>query len=160
VGETACTGLHGANRLASNSLLEALVYADAAARQAPGPWRKRQGTVPRHSGLGRRGHHRQRRADHGRPQLGRDPPPHVELRGHRALGQAPGTGPAPHRHHPEGNQRVLLEFQGLTDLIELRNIATVAELIIKCAAHRKESRGLHYNIGYPQRDDRRWQIVG
>jgi L-aspartate oxidase len=48
-------------------------------------------------------------------------------------------------------------FKVSPDLIELRNIATVAELIIKCAAHRKESRGLHYNIGYPQRDDRRWQ---
>ena len=56
----------------------------------------------------------------------------------------------------------------VADLIELRNIATVAELIIKCATHRKESRGLHYNIGYPQKDDRLWlkdtvirrQIVG
>ncbi|WP_275541218.1 hypothetical protein [Desulfonema ishimotonii] len=49
------------------------------------------------------------------------------------------------------------DFRVSPDLIELRNIATVAELIIKCAMYRKESRGLHYNIRYPHRDDKRWQ---
>ena len=48
-------------------------------------------------------------------------------------------------------------FKVSSDLIELRNIAIVAELIIKCARHRKESRGLHYNIKYPYRDDKKWQ---
>jgi L-aspartate oxidase len=47
-------------------------------------------------------------------------------------------------------------FKISPDLIELRNIAVVADLIIKCAQHRKESRGLHYNLQYPRRDDRRW----
>jgi L-aspartate oxidase len=49
------------------------------------------------------------------------------------------------------------DFKVTPDLIELRNLAVVAELIITCALHRKESRGLHYNIGYPRRDDRMWQ---
>jgi L-aspartate oxidase len=42
------------------------------------------------------------------------------------------------------------------DLIELRNIATVAKLIIRCARIRKESRGLHYNIDYPEKNDALW----
>ncbi len=48
-------------------------------------------------------------------------------------------------------------FRVTPNLIELRNIAVVAELIIRCAGHRKESRGLHYNIAYPYKNDMRWK---
>jgi L-aspartate oxidase len=49
------------------------------------------------------------------------------------------------------------DFLVTGDLLELRNIATVAELIVRCAMARRESRGLHYTIDYPERDDARWQ---
>ena len=49
------------------------------------------------------------------------------------------------------------DYKVTPDLIELRNIATVGDLIIRCATHRKESRGLHYNIGYPEKNDARWK---
>ena len=48
-------------------------------------------------------------------------------------------------------------FTITSDLIELRNISTVAELIVLCAQQRKESRGLHYTIDYPERDDLHWE---
>ena len=158
VGETACTGLHGANRLASNSLIEALVYSHIAAQQA------------------------QKDIDTLDFSLTPDPPSWDEVgttdsdevimvsqnwdeirrfmwnfvgivRSNKRLERA--------KRRIEIIQQEIREyywdFKVSADLIELRNIAMVAELIIRCARHRKESRGLHYNIEFPYRNDKRWQ---
>jgi len=169
VGETACTGLHGANRLASNSLLEALIYADAAARQAildlGGNDRGTFPDIPDWDDVGTSDSDEQIMVAHNWDEIRRLMWNYVGIvRSDKRLARA--------QRRIDTIQNEISEyywnFKVSPDLIELRNIATVAELIIKCAAHRKESRGLHYNIGYPQRDDHRWkkdtvirrQIVG
>ncbi len=157
IGETACTGLHGANRLASNSLSEALVYADAAAQSAavdlksidsspspdPSPWDE-VGTTDSDELI---------MVSHNWDEIRRCMWNYVGIvRSDKRLARA--------RRRIDNIQAEIDEyywgFRVSTDLIELRNIAMVAELIVKCAMHRKESRGLHYNIQYPRRDDRRW----
>jgi len=169
VGETACTGLHGANRLASNSLLEALIYADAAARQAVRDHGANdRGTFPDIPGwddVGTTDSDEQIMVAHNWDEIRRLMWNYVGIvRSDKRLARA--------QRRIDTIQNEISEyywnFKVSPDLIELRNIATVAELIIKCAAHRKESRGLHYNIAYPKRDDHRWkkdtvirrQIVG
>ena len=159
VGETACTGLHGANRLASNSLLEALIYADAAARAMvsgpealssaglcpdPSPWDE-TGTTDSDEAI---------MVAHNWDEIRRLMWNYVGIvRSDKRLERA--------RRRIEIIQREIHEyywdFKVTPDLVELRNIATVAELIIDCACHRKESRGLHFTIHYPERDDRRWR---
>jgi L-aspartate oxidase len=158
VGETACTGLHGANRLASNSLLEALVYADKAAKQAIHdvstanfnsslellPWDD-VGTTDSDETI---------MVSHNWDEIRRCMWNYVGIvRSDKRLARA--------KRRIENIQNEIKEyywnFKVDPDLVELRNIATVAELIIRCALHRKESRGLHYNIAYPERDDRRWK---
>jgi L-aspartate oxidase len=169
VGETACTGLHGANRLASNSLLEALVYAEAAASQAIHDLAGTDGDavpdIPDWDDVGTTDSDEQIMVTHNWDEIRRLMWNYVGIvRSDKRLARA--------QRRIDTIQNEIREyywnFKVSPDLIELRNIATVAELIIKCAAHRKESRGLHYNIGYPRKDDPRWkkdtvirrQIVG
>ncbi|MBU1713685.1 MAG: L-aspartate oxidase [Proteobacteria bacterium] len=157
-GETACTGLHGANRLASNSLLEALVYAHAAAEQAVKDTHttdfKSFPETPAWDEVGTTDSDELIMVSQNWDEIRRFMWNYVGIvRSDKRLARA--------KRRIEIIQNEIREyywnFKVAADLVELRNIATVAELIIKCAMHRKESRGLHYNLGYPQRDDSRWQ---
>jgi L-aspartate oxidase len=158
IGETACTGLHGANRLASNSLIEALVYSHTASQQAvddlktfdfsftpdPPPWDE-VGTTDSDEVI---------MVSQNWDEIRRFMWNYVGIvRSDKRLARA--------KRRIEIIQKEINEyywnFRVSADLIELRNIAVVAELIIKSASHRKESRGLHYNLEYPNRDDIKWR---
>lgn len=157
VGETACTGLHGANRLASNSLLEALVYADNAAGMAVEDMDSGESasvpSPPDWDETGTSDSDEMIMVAHNWDEIRRLMWNYVGIvRSDKRLERA--------QRRIEIIQKEIHEyywnFKIVSDLIELRNIATVASLIIRCASHRKESRGLHYNIQYPQRDDQYW----
>ena len=157
IGETACTGLHGANRLASNSLAEALVYAHSAARHAAEAIRtidfSNTPVPPAWDETGTTDSDEQIMVSHNWDEIRRFMWNYVGIvRSDKRLERA--------KRRIENIQSEIRDyywnFKIQPDLIELRNIATVAELIIRCARRRKESRGLHYNIGYPGHDDERW----
>jgi L-aspartate oxidase len=154
VGETACTGLHGANRLASNSLLEALVYADRASKNALDEFKAFQGqsfiNPPEWDDSGTTDSDEVSLVSHNWDEIRRFMWDYVGVvRSNKRLERAM-------RRIVNIQQEIrdyYWDFKVTSDLIELRNIATVAELIISCAMARKESRGLHYTIEYPDRDD-------
>ena len=158
VGETACTGLHGANRLASNSLIEAVVYATNASIQAVNDLKKGKfkslPEVPGWDDTGTTDSDEVIMVSHNWDEIRRLMWNYVGIvRSNKRLARA--------KRRIDIIQNEIQEyywnFKVESGLVELRNIATVAELIIKCASYRKESRGLHYNIEYPKRDDVKWQ---
>jgi L-aspartate oxidase len=151
-GEVSCTGVHGANRLASNSLLEAVVYSHRAAELVPSELARARAEVE------------------------------PDALGASAL-ESPDAGKAVETAREQlrsvmwedagivrSTERLKRAEQHLTDLsaqierdynrlaltpalIELRNLATVAGLIVRCAQARQESRGLHYTVDHPYRDN-------
>ena len=153
IGEVACTGLHGANRMASNSLLECLVFAE----QANQDIRRQFEAIPDLPILPCWDESQVSDSDeevvisHNWDELRRFMWDYVGIvRTNKRLERAM-------------NRLVLLKdeiseyygrFRVSSDLLELRNLVIVAELIIRSAQQRKESRGLHYTKDYPETDDR------
>ncbi len=151
VGECACTGLHGANRLASNSLLECLVFARAAAEDIGG----RLGDLPAPPALPPWDESWVTDSDeevvvtHNWDELRRFMWDYVGIvRTTKRLERAQNRIGLLRREIHEYYAR----FRVTPELLELRNLAVVSELIIRSAMARKESRGLHYILDYPERD--------
>ncbi|KAG2498862.1 hypothetical protein HYH03_003054 [Edaphochlamys debaryana] len=162
-GEVACSGLHGANRLASNSLLEGLVFAERAVNPSV--------AHAEHAlrNCGRQLHYAAASADFRGPRGARELSPALaewvkgrrqELRDimWRYCGIVRRTKELQAAH--DFVVSVYIETKAIyknygvsTELVELFNLATVAELTVSCALQRKESRGLHFSADYPHLDD-------
>jgi len=146
IGETACTGLHGANRLASNSLLECLVFADAAAHDILEQSQSELVPLPQWDESRVTDADEQIVISHNWAELRRFMWDYVGIvRTTKRLQRA--------RHriqllHEEINE-YYANFHITADLLELRNLVLSADLIIQSALLRHESRGLHYSKDYP-----------
>jgi L-aspartate oxidase len=147
IGETACTGVHGANRLASNSLLEALHYADTAVNHAL----KQYDNIDFEAGIpdwnveGTFNNKEWILVSHNREELQQVMWDYVGIvRSDMRLERALRRQTLLYNEVEEFYHRTSLT----PELLELRNLISIAYLIIQAAMARKESCGLHYNVDY------------
>lgn len=147
IGETACTGLHGANRMASNSLLECFVYATSAAKNIKNnKLRIKSKNLPQWDDSRVRVSDEAVVIKHSWQALRRLMWDYVGIvRTNRRLKRA-----ANHLRILEQEvDDYYASFTITKELLELRNLTLVSSLMVACARERKESRGLHYNSDYP-----------
>jgi L-aspartate oxidase len=150
VGETTCTGLHGANRLASNSLLECMVFASATVKAISTDAPTERPTLPEWDDSRVTDSDELVVVTHNWHELRRFMWDYVGIvRTTKRLERA--------AHRITLLQREIQEFYAqfhvTRDLLELRNLVQVADLIVMSALMRRESRGLHYSRDFPQTDD-------
>jgi len=158
LGETSCTRLHGANRLASNSLLEAVVFAHRGAKWVQMNWEDFARLPERDILDWRVGKARSIEENvlisHNWDQIRRLMWNYVGIVRREKRLELVRRRLAPVL---EEIREHFYDFHLTPDLVELRNIAVVSELIIRSAGMRKESRGLHYIVDYPYHDDSNFQ---
>ncbi len=148
VGECSCTGLHGGNRLASNSLIEAVVYADAAAIHATAvaPGYELRTDVPDWNDEGTRHPEEMVLITQSIKEVGQIMSAYVGIvRSNLRLDRAWNRLDILY----EETERLFKCSKASREICELRNIINVGYLIMRQAKERKESRGLHYTLDYP-----------
>jgi len=156
-GETACTGVHGANRLASNSLLEALVYSRRAAHDASRLIRETSpvpaGRIPAWDDSGTTDTEEWILLSHNYAELRTAMWDYVGIvRSSLRLGRAWRRIGLLEREIEQYYRRTRIT----PELLDLRNLAATARLIVASALRRHESRGLHFTTDYPEPDNRYW----